>query len=352
MSYNWKNILIQIDSTLEDAIKVIDSESLRIALIVDSDLRLLGTVTDGDIRRALISHLPLSSEVSAIMNYSPVTIGYEAPFSEMLSLIKRHDLMSLPLMDGETIVGLKTLQSLISSSSIENPVLLMAGGFGKRLRPLTDQCPKPLLKIGKKPILEIILEQFIQSGFTRFYISLHYMPEMIMDYFGDGLKWNVSIEYVFEEVPLGTGGALGLLPDNLVNLPVIVMNGDILTKFNPRELLDYHKAHGLLATVCVREQEYQIPYGVITAEGYRVIDMTEKPMHKYFVNAGIYVVAPEIIKTVRPNEKIDMPDLVSRPDKNYSSLAIFPMYEYWLDIGQKFDFKKAQDEVVRLFPSL
>jgi NDP-sugar pyrophosphorylase family protein len=222
----------------------------------------------------------------------------------------------------------------------------MAGGFGTRLKPLTDNCPKPLLKVGDKPILETVLLSFIKSGFHDFYISTHYLPEMIKEYFGDGEKWGVSINYVYEETPLGTGGALGLLPKDLPELPVIMMNGDVLTKVDIEALLAFHNENDANATMCVREYEYQVPFGVIESEGYKIKSMVEKPMQRFHVNAGIYVVGRKIIEQVNNNEVVDMPTLLERYlDK---SVLMFPFHEYWLDIGRIDDFNRAQIDIQTL----
>ncbi|WP_347361358.1 nucleotidyltransferase family protein, partial [Vibrio vulnificus] len=190
---------------------------------------------------------------------------------------------------------------------------LMAGGFGTRLRPLTDNCPKPMLKIGNKPILETVIRSFIKAGFVNFYISTHYMPELIHAHFGDGSEFGVNITYVHEESPLGTGGALGLLPNDLPkDLPLIMMNGDVLTKVDFQRLLDFHVSHDADATMCVREYDYQIPYGVINGEGNKITSMVEKPIQRFFVNAGIYVVSPRVIQSVPENHRIDMPTLLEQ----------------------------------------
>ncbi len=224
----------------------------------------------------------------------------------------------------------------------------MAGGFGTRLRPLTDNCPKPLLKVGNKPILEIILQRFIDAGFHNFYISTHYLPEMIKEYFGNGSQWNVNITYVHESKPLGTGGALGLLPDTIEQLPLIMTNGDVLTNLDINALLEYHNKEDAIATMCVREYDYQIPYGVIDKDGNRVMGMTEKPTYKFHVNAGIYVVTPKLFNSVKENTKIDMPTLLESFIQDDNKVILYPLTEYWLDIGQMNEYKQAQKDIISL----
>jgi NDP-sugar pyrophosphorylase family protein len=204
-----------------------------------------------------------------------------------------------------------------------------------------------MLKVGDKPILEQILQNFVDAGFHRFYISTHYMPEVIRDYFGSGEKWGVSIQYIHEDEPLGTGGALGLLPHGEIDLPLFIMNGDLLTSLNIHSFLEFHENHQSLATMCVREYEYQVPYGVITSEGTKIKSMVEKPVHKFFVNAGIYLLNPEIVKSVEPGTRIDMPTLLEQHIDAGRSVNMFPIHEYWLDIGRLDDFNRAQMDAAK-----
>lgn len=346
MSYNWKKILVSPLSHIQEVLKVIDSESLQLALVVDLDNRLLCTVTDGDIRRALISGDPLSLPISEIMFTTPTIADFSTSKSELLELMNAKQLNSIPILDNGIVVGLETIHHITQKAKYDNPVFLMAGGFGTRLKPLTDHCPKPLLKVGDKPILETVLLGFVKSGFHNFYISTHYLPEMIKEYFGNGEKWGVSINYVHEEQPLGTGGALGLLPKDLPELPVIMMNGDVLTKVDLEALLAFHNDNDANATMCVREYEYQVPFGVIESEGNKIKSMVEKPMQRFHVNAGIYVVGRNIIEQVNNNEVVDMPTLLERYlDK---SVLMFPFHEYWLDIGRIDDFNRAQIDIQTL----
>lgn len=343
---SWRNALVEQPATLEQAIEVLDKAALRIVLVIDSAGRLLGTLTDGDVRRALLKHLPLDTPVTQVMNPSPKIAGEDWKDSRILATMEQHELLQLPLVDDDgKVVGLATLHDLLNKHRHDNPVFLMAGGFGTRLRPLTDNCPKPMLKVGEKPILEQILVNFIEAGFHRFYISTHYMPEVIRDYFGNGEKWGVSIQYVHEEEPLGTGGALGLLPHDEIDMPMFMMNGDLLTSLNLHSFLEFHESHGSTATMCVREYEHQVPYGVITSEGPRIKSMVEKPVHRFFVNAGIYLLDPELVNTVETGTRIDMPTLLERQIDQGKVVNMFPIHEYWLDIGRMDDFKKAQSKV-------
>lgn len=342
---SWREAVVSNGVSLEQAIKVLDKAALRIALIVDDQGKLLGTLTDGDVRRALLQHRPLETPVNLVMNTQPKTAEQSWEEKRMLAVMKKYELLHLPIVDYENqLVGLTSLHTILHKPKYDNPVFLMAGGFGTRLKPLTNNCPKPMLKVGDKPILEKILLGFIDAGFHRFLISTHYMPEVIRDYFGKGDKWGINIQYVHEEEPLGTGGALGLLPHDEIDLPIFMMNGDLLTSVDFHSFLDFHQSHDGIATMCVREYEHQIPYGVITSEGTQVRSMVEKPIHRFFVNAGIYLLEPSLVKSVLPGTKIDMPALLEQQIASGRAVNMFPIHEYWLDIGRMDDFQRAQEE--------
>ncbi|ABU69678.1 MULTISPECIES: nucleotidyltransferase family protein [Vibrio] len=346
MSHEWKNVLLTPTATILEALEIINREALRVALVVDEHQHLLGVVTDGDIRRGLLSNLPLTDPIAMVMNTNPTTASVGTEREELIDLMESKGILSVPLLKNAQVVGLETLQGALCRPKYENPVFIMAGGFGTRLKPLTDTCPKPMLKVGGKPILETLIRNFIKAGFQNFYISTHYMPEQIENYFGDGTDLGVNITYVHEDEPLGTGGALGLLPDDLPKgLPLIMMNGDVLTKVDFQRLLDFHNENQADATMCVREYDYQIPYGVINGEGNKITSMVEKPIQRFFVNAGIYVVSPQVINSVPQNHKIDMPTLLEQHMEQRNNILMFPIHEYWLDIGRMDDFNRAQADI-------
>ncbi len=328
---------------MQAAIEALNIENIRIVLVVDHEKRLIGTITDGDVRRALIKHLSLETELHEFMFSEPTVARQDETKDEILSKMEGQELLQIPILDNERrIVGVETLRDLTLKRRNDNPVFLMAGGFGKRLRPLTDNIPKPLLKIGSKPILETILEQFVAAGFHRFYISTHYKAEMIQEYFKDGSHWGVTIEYVYEKEPLGTAGAIALLPKDLPDIPIIVMNGDIFTNINFEQLLGFHCKQGGDATMCVREYDFQVPYGVIQAQDHRITTITEKPIHRFFINAGIYILGSHLIKSIGEATYIDMPYFLERVIENSGQVSMFPIHEYWLDIGQLKDYEEAQ----------
>ena len=346
---DWRKVLLTPQDSLERAVKVLHEGGCRIALVADKFGMLLGTVTDGDIRRALINQLTMESPVSLIMNGNPITVDDKINNKEILSLMSDQSLLHMPIIDKDGILcGLETLQQLIESPIYDNPIFLMAGGFGTRLHPLTKSTPKPLLKVGNKPILEMIIEQFINYGFHNFYISTHFKSEQIRDYFKDGKLHNVSVKYVHEDVPLGTAGSLGLLPDNLPSLPIIVMNGDLLTKVDFKNLLNFHCEHNSEATMCVREYDFQVPYGVVEIDNYNIKEIKEKPVHRFFVNAGIYVLNRSLINKVDGKSCLDMTDFLEK-ELNNGGVNAFPIHEYWLDIGQMEEYEKANREFSTVF---
>ncbi len=340
----WKKALLSVDASIMNAVQIINDSMMKTALVTDKDLRLVGIVTDGDIRRALLDGRSLQDNVKTVLNRDPVVALWTSSKQERLQLMNKGQLISLPILDDQyRVVGLDLLATLVAETKrLENPVFLMAGGFGTRLAPLTDTCPKPLLMVGGKPILETIIERFAKQGFRNIYVSVHYLKQKISEYFGDGSNWGVSIKYIDEAQPLGTGGALGLLPHDELELPLIMMNGDLLTKVNFDSLLNFHSASNSCATVAVREYDFQVPYGVLNHKQGQVIEIVEKPIHQFFVNAGIYVLEPNVYKSVEPGTVLDMPTLLNRFIAKERKISMFPIHEYWLDVGRKNDFERAQ----------
>lgn len=346
----WNKILLSPTVTLRETMRALDQGSLRIVVICDSDKKLLGTVTDGDVRRALLADANMDDHANQIMNVNPVFGTIHNSQEQLLALMKQHDLTALPILDDrKTVVGLETLHQAMLPERRDNPIFIMAGGFGTRLQPLTDHCPKPMLRVGDKPMLEHLINQFISHGFHDFYISTHYLPEVIRKHFGDGSQWDVNIQYVHEDSPLGTGGALGLLPRNLPDLPLIMMNGDVLTKLDYKKLLQHHEQCDFEATMCVREDEHRVPFGVIETEGQLITNMVEKPTYRYKINTGIYVLNPEVVLSVEPKQRIDMPTLLEQHRLKQRRVGTYTSYDYWLDIGQMRDYQKAQDDIHTYF---
>jgi len=343
MAENWKQVLVSTHTSAEAALKVLDDGGLRLVLVVDELGKLVGILTDGDVRRALLKRINFGdAKVADVMRESPITAPAGTSRDALSRLMEVHSLLHIPLLSQDgVLIGLETYRDLLEKRRRDNWVFLMAGGFGTRLRPLTDNCPKPMLSVSGKPMLESILNGFIEAGFHRFYISVHYLAETIKSHFGDGSRWGVTIVYIEEEVPLGTGGALGLLPETN-GLPLIMMNGDILTRLDFNALLDFHEAQRSQLTMCIREYEMQVPFGVVEGTGSMVTAITEKPIQRFFINAGVYVVAPETVARTRPVRRLDMPNLVKEIIADNKNVTMFPIREYWLDIGRHEDFDRAQ----------
>ncbi|NHN39439.1 CBS domain-containing protein [Pseudomaricurvus alcaniphilus] len=350
MAFNWQNAVIDSGCSIIDALKVIDREATQAAFVVDDQRRLKGLVTDGDIRRGLLADIGLTQPVSKVMNSTPLSCKEDDSSASILRLMEAKKIVHMPILDSfGTLINVLSMQDLIRKPRHDNPVLLMAGGFGSRLYPLTEKCPKPMLNVGKQPILQTILESFIDSGFHQFYISTHYLSDVIREHFGDGSKWDVSIRYIHEAEPLGTAGALGLLPGDLPDLPMIIMNGDILTKIDFSRLLAYHQESNADATLCVRQHEYQVPYGVVQSNDFKISNIEEKPVSRFYINAGIYVLNAELVGGVKKDEHCDMPTLLNRKAEQGGNVFMYPLDEYWLDVGRINDFEQAQQDVLNLF---
>ncbi|GGG84536.1 nucleotidyltransferase family protein [Paenibacillus radicis (ex Gao et al. 2016)] len=341
---NIEKLLISPVTSILEALKIIDKGSVQIALVVDNEQRLIGTLTDGDIRRGILRGIDLNREVSLIMKSDP-TVSYVDDSRDIIfSKMKHCHLKHIPVIDQHgRVVRLDLLDEIITSERCDNWVVLMAGGLGTRLGELTRDCPKPLLKVGSKPILEVILENFISNGFYRFIISVNYKAEMIIDYFGDGSKWGVEIVYVQETKRLGTAGALSLLPF-VPDKPIIVMNGDLLTKINFQQLIDFHAETKASATMCVREYEFQVPYGVVKVDNFRLESIEEKPLQRFFISGGIYVISPDALQHIPSNTFYDMPTLFEKLLQSKAATSAFPIREYWIDIGRADDFERANIE--------
>ncbi|QMV41700.1 nucleotidyltransferase family protein [Cohnella cholangitidis] len=346
---NWRASLVLRSESILNVIHAIDNNSMQIALIVDESDYLLGTVTDGDIRRAILRGHSLENAITDIMNRSPIIANPAQDRREVLAIMRKRQINHIPIVNNDGyVVGLETIHSIVSPELRDNRVVLMAGGLGSRLRPLTDDCPKPLLKVGGKPVLETTIENLISYGLNKFTLTVNYKAEMLVEHFGDGSKWGVDIDYIFEEKRMGTAGALSLLKRN-PEQSFIVMNGDLLTKVNIAGLLDYHESQDSVATMCVRDYEIQVPYGVINVMNERLVSIEEKPVYRHFVNAGIYVLNPQTLSIIPKNEFYDMTTFFEDLIKNNERTSIFPIREYWLDIGKMEDYERANGEFSKVF---
>ena len=327
-------------SSIRDAIEVIDNGAAQVALVVDSNKKLLGLVTDGDVRRGIIKNLSLDGAVSSIMTNSPLVLSLGAKKAEILQLMREKLIHHIPLVDGNgCICSLEVLDDLLKKRSLSNPVVIMAGGKGERLGSLTKNCPKPMLEVNGKPMLETILEKCIDAGFKNFYISVNYLKDKIIKHFSLGEKWGVNISYLEEGEPLGTCGSLKLLPKDILD-DILVLNGDVLTDLEYDRFMTYHQKSSNAMTVCTRSHRVRIPFAVMTSSGAKLERFVEKPMYDFQVNAGVYILSPTLIEKI-PSKFYNMTDLVDDLLDSKSPVGVFPIHENWKDIGNPIDFKEA-----------
>jgi len=351
MDSSLATLCITPDRPIREALACIDKNEKGIVLVTDEEGRLVGTITDGDVRRAMLAGESLDAPLRDLLarkttsSYpQPVTAPVDTDRAELLRLMRDRVVRQIPLLDLEgRVAGLVTLDELMPEQLLPLQAVIMAGGSGTRLRPLTDEVPKPMLPVGDRPLMELIIEQLRQTGIRRVNITTHYRPEKIMSYFGSGKELGVELNYVAEERPLGTAGALGLMdsPEE----PLLVINGDILTRVNFRAMLDYHREHGADLTVAVRKYDLQVPYGVVECEGHNVSRLREKPSLSFLVNAGIYLLEPVVHRYIPNGQHLDMTDLIEGLIVKGRTVVSFPVVEYWLDIGEHADYERAQEDV-------
>ena len=340
--------LLSPDAPLMAAVRSIEATRRRIAVVVDDEHRLLGTLTDGDVRRCLLAGGSLQTPLSQAMNSSPLVAEEGAPAGYLLDLMRKRNVMALPVVDGEG--RFKRLVHLIDLelSNKVTPVpaefdfaVIMAGGEGARLRPLTATIPKPMVDIGGTPLLERQIESLAKAGISRIYLSVNYLGHVIEQHFGDGTGFGVEISYLREKEKLGTAGALALLPER-PDRPIVVMNGDILTTSDFGSLYAFHQAHAAQVTVAAVDYRISIPYGVINTEGAFVTGLVEKPSQRFLCNAGIYAVSPQALNLLQGTGHLNMTDIIDSCLVRHMPVAVFPVHEYWSDIGTPDDLEKAR----------
>lgn len=333
-------------STIRQALGRMDRLRRGIILVVDRSRRLVGTITDGDIRRCVLARMSLELPVTAILARKsgvfrrPITARAGAPREKYLAILKKHRVLHLPLLDAKGRVADLVLMSEFAAEPLAYRAVVMAGGKGSRLFPLTKDTPKPMLRVGGKPVMEIIIDQLRDAGIKQVQVSTHFLRDRISSHFGDGRAFGVDLSYVDETKPLGTAGALGLLKRPTETL--LVINGDVLTQVDFRAMMAYHRELKADLTVAVSRYDLKVPYGVVESDGHWVKGVTEKPTLQFFVSAGIYLIEPAAFKHIRRGQRCDMTQLIERLTKARRPVASFPIHEYWLDIGQPKDFAKAQ----------
>ena len=346
-----QTVFIGPDATLRDAILCLERNSTGICLVVDDERHLSATITDGDIRRAILSGCELDADLNSIIHrapnnpyQTPVTAPVGTSHSDLLQLMTRRVLRHIPLLDrSKRVVDLALMTELVAERSLDVTAVIMAGGLGTRLRPLTDHIPKPMLPLGDRPLLQRIIEQIRAAGVARVIISTYWRPEVIVNHFGDGSRFNVDISYLYEKELSGTAGSLRLL--DMVDTPLLVMNGDILTKVDLRALFGFHQENDAVFTVGSRQYEMCVPYGVIDTEGIDIQRLREKPKLRFFVNAGVYFMQPEAVHAIPPEGRFDMTDLIDHLIAKKRKVVSFPIHEYWIDIGHHGDYDRAQTDV-------
>ena len=315
---------------------------MQIVLVVTESGVLVGTLTDGDIRRAFLKGLALESRIDDIIHLNPLVVPPEIAREQVLQLMRANKIHQLPVVNGDGRVdGLYLWDSVIAPEPLDNLLVIMAGGRGTRLHPHTHSCPKPMLEIGGKPMLEHIVEHAKADGFQNFVVSLNYLGHMIEDYFRDGQKWGVRIDYLREDSPLGTAGSLSIL-SAAPNAPFVVTNGDVLTDIRYSDILDFHLRHHASATMAVRQYELQNQFGVVKVKGVEIEGFEEKPIYRSHINAGIYVLDPTALNQLEVNQYCDMPMLFERIRRNAELTIVYPMHEPWLDVGRPEDLVQAR----------
>lgn len=344
----WRRALLPVDATLAQTIENLNEVSIKLALCVDAEGKLLGSVSDGDIRRGLLRGLAMDDPVSEIANPSPMVVPESADRDLVRALMQANKVQQVPVVDPQgRVVGLHLWDELTTPATHDHPMVIMAGGKGTRLRPYTENCPKPMLPVAGKPILQHIIERAQSQGFSRFYLSLNYLGDMIRDHFGDGSALGTTITYVTEEEPLGTAGALSLI-DPRPDTPFVVTNGDVLTDIDYRELIEFRERLDAQAVMAVRRYDWTNPYGVVEMDGVDISGFAEKPVTRSHINAGVYAFDPGALDHLEAQRHCDMPTLFDRLREKGRRTVAYPMHEPWLDVGRPDDLERANQKLSHL----
>jgi len=341
------NLVTTENISILNAMTLIDKNTKKMLIVVDESKKIIGTITDGDIRRAILKGLLVSTPIKEVYNRNYSCVNDSVGTNEIKRIFIEKKINLIPIVnENRVLINYIEIDDLINFDILEkeNFVLIMAGGMGTRLKPLTDNIPKPMLKVGKKPILQIIIEQFFNYGFRNFIISVNYKADIIESYFRDGSDFNVNIKYVREKERLGTAGAIALA-ENYLDKPFFVMNGDVLTNVNFYNLLQFHLDNKNDMTIGSRIYETEIPYGVININQSNVTSLLEKPIVSYMVNGGIYVLNPSLVKEIPKGDYFDITQLINIMLNNNNKIGSFPITDYWMDIGKIEDYYKANEDI-------
>lgn len=337
------SLILDKDTNLKDVVSALDAGGIGLLALVDTVGKLVGIITDGDLRRSILRN---TTELKDIINFTPTTMSSDCKRSDIIEQLRLLHRRHMPLVDKDNVLVTIFVLDELETCSYKNYVVIMAGGLGTRLGELTKETPKPMLKIGDRPMLQHLVEQFRDQGFSKFIFCLNYKKEVIIDYFGDGKKFGVLIDYVVETARLGTAGALSLLRDFDLHLPFFVVNADVLTTLDFKALLDNHMETNAVATMCVRSHDYAIPYGVVVSDQDKsILSIQEKPTYSFNVNAGIYVLRHSVLDLVPSDTFFDMPTLFMQMSKMNMPAKIYEMNDYWVDIGKKEDLIKANSDI-------
>jgi dTDP-glucose pyrophosphorylase/predicted transcriptional regulator len=337
----WRDSIVKINTPIKIAIERLNKVGIKIALVLDENFRLLGTISDGDFRRGMLSGLTLEDTVEKIMNKNPRTVNQGTSRLEILKLMNDTKILQIPIVDRNNfVIGLHLWDDISVQAKYSNIMVIMAGGKGSRLHPQTENRPKPMLLVAGIPILEHIIKRARSQGFNHFIIAINYLGQIIEDYFKDGHKFGVKIEYLHEDVPLGTAGALSLL-SHKPERAFIVTNGDVITDINYSDFLEYHTVQNAAATVAVHTHEFQIPYGVVQINGLEVESYEEKPIVSSLINAGVYALDPDILDLITEPKFRDMPELLDISRELKKKVIVYPLHESWIDIGRPIDLEIA-----------
>lgn len=333
--------IVRPGQTIRDAMQVISDNWRELALVTDESMRVLGVITDGDIRRGLLSGLTMASSAVSVMTREYVSVTPAADRAGVLDLMKARSIRQVPVLDAERrLVGIHFLEALIGRTEKPNAAVIMAGGEGRRLRPFTDTRPKPMMEVAGRPILERIVLHLVGYGIKRIFLSVNYLAHMIREHFGDGARFGCAIEYLHETEPLGSGGALSLLPQGIEH-PLLVMNGDLVSQFDVSRMLDHHARERAEATLAARHHQVDIPFGVLEADGTRLVSLTEKPSAHYLINAGIYVLEPRLLQRIPCDRFYPITDLFDTLLKGDRRVAVYRIEEDWIDVGRREDLSRA-----------
>lgn len=344
----WRQAILLEGSTIGQAIQNLNQSSIKIVLVVDKSNKLKGTVSDGDIRRGLLKRLDLNSPIASIVHHNSLVVPPEIGRDMVIQLMSANKIHQIPVVNAQQqLIGLHLWDEITTIPVRANLMVIMAGGKGTRLLPYTQNCPKPMVLMGNKPMLEHIIERGKLEGFNHFVLAIHHLGHIIESHFGNGENLGVKIDYVREQSPLGTAGALGLL-NSKPDLPFVVTNGDVITDIRYGELLEFHNRYQASATMAVRIHEWRHPFGVVQMQGVEIVGFEEKPVAHSHINAGVYVLSPEVLNELIVEEECDMPMLFERLQAKGKRTVAYPMHEPWLDVGRPDDLLKANAIVKQL----